>query len=106
MILSRRNKKKRVKIDEHTDYEKLRWEVGMTFGTMHKFKQAVIRFALAQGYDLTFSVFDRKRQRVVAVCRSGCKFKLYASWDKRRATYVVKTVINQDVCIRDMHKNR
>ncbi|KAJ8426598.1 hypothetical protein Cgig2_013175 [Carnegiea gigantea] len=38
MIQSRRNKKERVKVDEHTDYKKLRWEVGMTFGIMHEFK--------------------------------------------------------------------
>ncbi|KAJ8424369.1 hypothetical protein Cgig2_007818 [Carnegiea gigantea] len=98
MILSRRNKKKRVKIDEHIDYKKLKWKVGMTFGmtfgTIHKFKQAVIRFGLAQGYDLTFSESDSKRRTFGAACRSGCKFKLYASWDKRRATYVVKTMNN------------
>ena len=106
MILRRRKKTKRVKIDEHTDYKKLTWEVGMTFGTMEKFKEAVIRFALAQGYDLTFSVSDSKRRRVGAVCRSGCKFKLFASWEEMRATYVVKTVINHHVCTRDMRKNR
>ncbi|KAJ8431380.1 hypothetical protein Cgig2_027974 [Carnegiea gigantea] len=78
----------------------------MTFGTIEKFKEAVIRFALAQGYDLTFSVSDSKRRRVGAVCRSGCKFKLFASWEEMRATYVVKTVINHHVYIRDMHKNR
>ncbi|KAJ8430596.1 hypothetical protein Cgig2_001681 [Carnegiea gigantea] len=58
MILSRRNKNKRVKINEHTDYKKPKWEVGMTFGTMQKFKQAMIIFALVQGYDLTFNVSD------------------------------------------------
>ncbi|KAJ8438978.1 hypothetical protein Cgig2_018889 [Carnegiea gigantea] len=58
MVLSRRNKKKMVKINEHTDHRKLKWEVGMTFGAMHKFKPAVIRFALAQGYDMTFIVSD------------------------------------------------
>ncbi|KAJ8453186.1 hypothetical protein Cgig2_008070 [Carnegiea gigantea] len=76
MILSRRNKKKRVKIDEHTDYKKLKWKVGMTYGTMHKFKQAVIRFGLAQGYDLTFSVSNSKRkgleQHVNVVASSNC----------------------------------
>ncbi|KAJ8450696.1 hypothetical protein Cgig2_021168 [Carnegiea gigantea] len=61
---------------------------------MHKFKQDVIRFDLALGYDLTFNVSDSKRRMVRAVCRRDCKFKLYASWDKRRATYVVKTVNN------------
>jgi len=47
MILSRKNEKKRVKVDKHTNYKKLTWEVGMTFGTMQKFKQDVIRLALA-----------------------------------------------------------
>ncbi|KAJ8448946.1 hypothetical protein Cgig2_030802 [Carnegiea gigantea] len=41
MILRKRDKKKRVKIDEYTDYKKLKWEVRMTFGTMHKFKQTI-----------------------------------------------------------------
>ncbi|KAJ8426983.1 hypothetical protein Cgig2_033841 [Carnegiea gigantea] len=37
--LRKRNKKKRVQIEEHTYYKKLKWEVGMTFGIMLKFKQ-------------------------------------------------------------------
>ncbi|KAJ8444569.1 hypothetical protein Cgig2_013848 [Carnegiea gigantea] len=102
MILRRRKKKKRVKINEHTDYKKLTWEVGMTFGTMEKFKEVVIRFALAQGYDLTFSVSDSKRRRLGAVCRSGYKFKFFASWEEMRATYVVKIVINHHPKIQQM----
>ena len=79
MTLSRRNKKKRVKIDEHADYKKLKWKVRMTYGTMHKFKQAVIRFGLAQGYDLTFSMSKSKRrgleQHVKVVASSKDKRK-------------------------------
>ncbi|KAJ8432692.1 hypothetical protein Cgig2_016365 [Carnegiea gigantea] len=33
-----RKKEKTIKVDEHTDFKKLKWQVGMTFGTVQGFK--------------------------------------------------------------------
>jgi len=36
--------------------------VGMTFGTAKKFKEVVVRLALAQCYDLKFSISDSTKK--------------------------------------------
>lgn len=43
---------------------------------------------------MKIGVYDSTRKRIVAVCTKSCKFKIYASWDKEKATYVVRTVID------------
>ena len=41
-----RKKEKPIKVDEHTDFKKLKWQVGMTCGTVQGFKDAISRFAI------------------------------------------------------------
>ncbi|KAJ8428144.1 hypothetical protein Cgig2_011517 [Carnegiea gigantea] len=38
-----RKKGKHVKVDEHTDFKKLKWQVAMTCGTVEEFKDAISR---------------------------------------------------------------
>ncbi|KAJ8440983.1 hypothetical protein Cgig2_020012 [Carnegiea gigantea] len=94
-----RKKDQPIKVDEYIDYEKLKWQVGMTFGTIQGFKDAISRFAIAQGYDLKISISDSRRKK-------GCRFKVYASCDKSKATWVVRIVNNHHVYTRNMVKNR
>jgi len=47
----------------------------------------VIKFTFAQILDLTFTVPYSNRERIGAVYRTGYKFKLYVSWEKRRVTF-------------------
>ncbi|KAJ8427578.1 hypothetical protein Cgig2_006642 [Carnegiea gigantea] len=44
-----RKKEKPIKVDEHTDFKKLKWQVRMTFGIVQGFKDAISRFAMTQG---------------------------------------------------------
>ncbi|KAJ8422497.1 hypothetical protein Cgig2_003507 [Carnegiea gigantea] len=44
-----RKKEKPIKVDEHTDFKKLKWKVGMTFGIVPGFKDAISRFGITQG---------------------------------------------------------
>ena len=39
-------------------------------------------------------------------CIEGCPFKLYASWDKTRASFIVKKVNGDHTCQRNMDSNR
>lgn len=78
----------------------------MTFGTAQGFKDAILRFVIKQGYDLKIGIFDSRRKRVGAVCKHDCKFKVYSSWDKSKAAWVVRTVNNHHICTRNMVKNR
>ena len=71
-------------MDEHTDFKKFSFQVRITFETLKKFKDVVTRYALAQGYDLTFSLLDKNLKKVIATSRSGCKFRVCAFRDRRR----------------------
>ncbi|KAL2931168.1 Methionine--tRNA ligase [Bienertia sinuspersici] len=60
-----------------------------------------------QGRTLVFVVSNKQRgQRVGVTCSGGCSFKPYASWDTRRGSYVVKTIVSEHTCIRTMERNR
>lgn len=39
-------------------------------------------------------------------CTTGCPFRLFASWDSRRACFVVKSVDDEHSCTRNMEGNR
>ncbi|KAJ8437788.1 hypothetical protein Cgig2_013707 [Carnegiea gigantea] len=39
-----RKKEKPINVDEHTDFKKLKWQVGMTFKTVQGFNDAILRF--------------------------------------------------------------
>ncbi|KAJ8444909.1 hypothetical protein Cgig2_015255 [Carnegiea gigantea] len=43
-----RKKEKSIKVDKHTNFKKLKWQAGMTFGTVQGFKDAISSFAIAQ----------------------------------------------------------
>ena len=60
---------------------------------MHLFKVEMLRYVL---------VTKKRQQRLGVVCVSGCPFKLYASWDKGLAAYIVKLVTPQHTCQRNM----
>ena len=40
-------KQRAPRVDDNTNFKKLKWQVGMCFATVQKFKVAIVRFALA-----------------------------------------------------------
>ncbi|KAL2943071.1 60 kDa chaperonin 3 [Bienertia sinuspersici] len=77
--------------------------VGIRFPNREEFKECVTRYAVAQGRNLTWIVKDKNRQQRLGVkCNPGCPFRLYCSWDSRRAALVVKSVEDQHTCVRNM----
>ena len=101
-----RKKERPIKVDEHIDFKKLKWQIGMTFGTIDRFKDTLSRFVITQGYDSKIGISNSRRKRVGAVCRQGCKFKAYVLWDKTKATWVGRTINNRHIFTRNMVKNR
>ncbi|KAL2898930.1 Replicase polyprotein 1a [Bienertia sinuspersici] len=94
-------------VSDKSDFSVFQWKVGQRFATRGKFKNAVITYGILQGRNLSFVVSNKKRgQRVGVTCVEGCPFKLYASWDSRRGTFVVKSVVNEHTCLRIMERNR
>ncbi|KAL2923691.1 Elongation factor G mitochondrial [Bienertia sinuspersici] len=58
-------------------------------------------------YQWQITVSNKKRgERLGVKCMDGCPFKLYASWDTRRATFVLKTVANEHTCTGNMERNK
>jgi len=94
------------KVDESTNFRKSKQKVRITFGTTQKFRHVVAKYAVSQGFDLTIEVFDPIRKRIIAMCKQAYSFKVYASWDKRKMTYVVRTVKHRHRCRRDMLNNQ
>ena len=39
-------------------------------------------------------------------CGKGCPFKVYGSWDSKKATFLVKTVNSEHNCVRNMERNK
>ncbi|XP_074281764.1 uncharacterized protein LOC141606508 [Silene latifolia] len=99
--------KRGVLVSQDTDFTKFSWAPGQRFATREDFRNAVAKYAIHQGRNLKFDVSDEKRgQRLGVECVAKCPFKLYGSWDSRRASFVVKTVVNEHSCNRTMKKNR
>ena len=42
-----KRKERHVKVNKHTYFKKLKWQVGMTFGIVERFKDAISRFVIA-----------------------------------------------------------
>ncbi|KAL2903511.1 Antiviral helicase SKI2, partial [Bienertia sinuspersici] len=103
----RRKKRKCLVVNSSTDFSNLKWVVGIRFPNREEFKECVTRYAVAQGRNLTWVVSDKGRQQRLGVkCNPGCPFRLYCSWDSRRAAFVVKSVEDQHTCVRNMESNR
>ncbi|KAL2922891.1 Protein FAR-RED IMPAIRED RESPONSE 1, partial [Bienertia sinuspersici] len=69
--------------------------------------ESVKKYSVHQGRNLGFVVSNRnKNNRVGVNCLKGCPFKLYGSWDTRRGTFVVKLVMGEHTCIRNIERNK
>ena len=90
-----------------TDFWRFRWIVGQMFGTPVEYKEAVRKYAVHQGRNVKFCLSDKARLNKLGVmCIEGCLFKLYTSWDKTRASFVVNKVNGEHTCQRNMDSNR
>ncbi|KAL2902051.1 Antiviral helicase SKI2 [Bienertia sinuspersici] len=94
-------------VPANTDFSVFQWKVEQKFATRKDFKQAVAKYGIAQGRNVGFKISDKGRQQRLGVdCAGGCPFRLYASWDTRRATFVLKTVKGEHTCVRNMERNK
>ncbi|KAL2928707.1 Kinesin-like protein KIN-5C [Bienertia sinuspersici] len=99
--LENRKLKRRLFVGADTDFREFRWQVGQRFVTRNDFREAVTKYGVYQGRNVSIVISDNARQQRIGVkCGEGCPFRLYASWESRRATYVVKTVVPEHTCVR------
>ncbi|XP_057250649.1 uncharacterized protein LOC104893349 [Beta vulgaris subsp. vulgaris] len=93
-------------VSEDADFSKFNWKVGQRFPSRAAFRKAVSKYGILQGRNLKYISSNKNRlERLGVVCVEGCPFKLYASWDTRRATYLVKMVKSEHSCNRTMERN-
>ena len=101
-----RTSSRRLIVEPSTDFTTFVWKVGHRFPNRASFRSAVGRYAVLQGKNLTFIASNKNRgQRLGVRCVKNCPFKVYASWDKSSACFVVKTMTNVHTCHRNMKKN-
>ena len=86
-----------------TEFRWFRWIVVYIFGTLVEFEKAVRKYAIHQERNVKSCLSDKARLNKLSVrCIEGYPFKLYASWDITRASFVVKKVNNEHTCQRNM----
>ncbi|KAL2929721.1 Early nodulin-12 [Bienertia sinuspersici] len=104
--ISKKRAKKLV-VHEGTDWNTFEWKVGQRFPNRKSFKEAVTKYAVYQGRNLSFVGSNKNRQQKFEVkCLPGCAFRLYASWDSGRECFLLKSVDTGHCCIRNMEKNK
>ncbi|KAK8971983.1 hypothetical protein V6N11_041919 [Hibiscus sabdariffa] len=74
------------------------WELGLRFEDHKQFKEAVRKYAIANGVALRFKKSEPKRVRVCY--KVGCPWSLFASIDKRYDCFLVKTYYPVHKCVR------
>ncbi|XP_021763991.1 uncharacterized protein LOC110728656 [Chenopodium quinoa] len=81
--------------------------VGQRFSSRDAFRDAVSKYAILQGRNLTYDISNTKvNQRLGVKCVEGCAFYLYGAWESRRATFVVKNMQLEHTCHKNMKRNR
>ncbi|KAL2928614.1 RAP domain-containing protein chloroplastic, partial [Bienertia sinuspersici] len=104
---ARRRRGNRMVVSDGTDWTTFEWRVGHRFPNRKSFKDAVARYAIFQGRNLSVVLSDKKRgQRLGVKCLPGCNFSLYASWDSATNCFIVKSVKSGHSCVRNMEKNK
>ncbi|XP_057535489.1 uncharacterized protein LOC130813663 [Amaranthus tricolor] len=93
-------------LDYELSHEKFKWIVGQVFSTPIELKEAIRKYAIHQGRNVKFCLSDKSKLNKLGVrCIDGCPFKLYASWDKTRASFIVKKVNGDHTCQRNIAFN-
>ena len=63
--------------------------VGLVFSSVEKLREAITEHSLRNRVEIKLPRNDKRRLR--AHCAKGCPWNLYASWDSRVNSFVVKT---------------
>ncbi|KAL8112935.1 hypothetical protein AgCh_020304 [Apium graveolens] len=94
------NPKKRKKTRTTVRYgqkdEIMRWQVGMKFGSMEEFRDAVRQYGIRDRKGIQFVTSDSKRCQVC--CEADCKFYIWCSKDKDGENCTIKTLVNEHNC--------
>ena len=94
-------------VNENTDFSTFQCKVGLIYPSRDAFKRVVTKFAITQGRNVSFVVNNKNRQQRLGVkCLTRCLFRLYASWDSRKACFVMKSMDGEHSCNKNMDANK
>ncbi|XP_048498054.1 uncharacterized protein LOC125496593 [Beta vulgaris subsp. vulgaris] len=88
---NKQTKKNRL-LEEGDSSRQSKFHIGQPFENAKAFRKAIIDYSIEVGRDIPFSRNDNNR--VSAVCSNknkGCPWRTWASWDKGKRTFMVKT---------------
>ncbi|XP_010682934.3 uncharacterized protein LOC104897696 [Beta vulgaris subsp. vulgaris] len=85
-------------------YRKFIWRVGMKFSSPEMFKEMVNKYAVYAGYSVRW-IRSENKKKMEAKCKMGCEWKVYASWDGQKKSFMVKSVHDQHTCDRADYEN-
>ena len=72
------------------------FKVGIYFESVETLRCAITEYSVKNRVEIKMPRIDRKR--IKAHCADGCPWNLYASWDTRVKTFMVKTYLGQHNC--------
>ncbi|KAL2937111.1 Large-conductance mechanosensitive channel [Bienertia sinuspersici] len=90
--IEERRRKRSLLVGGDTDFEVFQWKVGQRFAKRDDVKNAVAKYGILQGRNVSFTISNKNRQQ-----RMG---------DSRRAVFVVKRVNSEHTCLRTMTKKQ
>lgn len=88
---------------QNCDHKALKFELGMRFKDCEEWKEAIILWAILNGYNIKW--MKSGGSKLEARCVDNCPWRLYASKLTMEPTCVIKTYISRHTCIR-ANKNR
>ncbi|CAH9103630.1 unnamed protein product [Cuscuta europaea] len=68
----------------------------MKFASPEIFKKQVVRYAVIAGYSIKFS--KSEKVKIAAKGKEGCVWRIYASWDGPKESFVVKSLNPNHTC--------
>lgn len=92
-----------IRYDPCCNHSELQFQVGMRFESHTQFKRAMQKYAITNGYNISWKKSEFKKMHVK--CVTGCKWSIYGSWLNKEKTFVVKNIGEKHTCPRSM-RNR
>ncbi|WOL05379.1 hypothetical protein Cni_G14107 [Canna indica] len=97
---SRRKNQRRKIYNPKCKMEDIRFEIGMKFESIKKFKQVVQSYALSNGVNIRW--VRCCKEIMEAKCMGSCPWRIYGSWKQHEATFIIKSYEKIHKCSRSM----
>ncbi|RYQ82068.1 hypothetical protein Ahy_B10g100647 [Arachis hypogaea] len=88
-----------------TKFGKIRLELGMEFGTMQQFKDAVRKYSIQMGREAFFLKVEPHRCRVICYNKT-CPWEVYCARRNQPPNYQIKTLVDEHTCPRSNRKKK